>query len=56
MNVHKGNSLEQGWPNHCQGAKIALQDIFKCPLNFFEKLHLLKSFKKSAILDRKVHN
>ena len=26
----------QGWPNHFRGQKSAHQDIFKCPLNFFE--------------------
>ena len=28
--------LDQGWPNHCPGAKSVCQDIFMFPLNFFE--------------------
>ena len=47
INLHH---LYQGWPNHCRGQKSACQNIFKCPLNFFENwicwtvLRILKHF------------
>ena len=37
------------------GQKSARQDIFKCPLNFFEKLHLLNSIDNYAILEKSTH-
>ena len=47
--------LGRGGQTTVQGQKSARQDIFKCLLNFFEKLHLLNSIDNFAILDRKVH-
>ena len=42
-----------GGQTTARGQKSAHQEIFKCPLNFFEKLHLLNSNENSAILDKK---
>ena len=34
--------LCQGWPTTARGQKSASQDIFKCPLKFFEKIKFVK--------------
>ena len=45
------NSLHEGWPNHCPGAKKCSPRHFQVPFEIFWKSNLLKSIEHFATID-----